>query len=91
MPVNPRLAAVFCHIDRQQESFVSRLIDYVRHPSISAHNIGIKEVAQLVVDMLSALGLDVRLAPTNGHPMVLARWHNAPGAPTVLLYGHYDV
>src|SRR5215468_2326212 len=91
MPVNPRLAAVFSHIDRQKESFVSRLIDYVRHPSISAHNIGIKEVAQLVVDMLSALGLDVRLAPTNGHPMVLARWHKAPGAPTVLLYGHYDV
>ena len=91
MSADPRLAAVFTHIDTQRDSFVARLIDYVRHPSISAHNVGIREVAEILVGMLTGLGLDTRLIPTAGHPMVVARWLQAQGAPTVLLYGHYDV
>lgn len=91
MSADPRLAAVFTHIDAQRDRFVERLIDYVRHPSISAHNFGIKEVADILVGMLTGLGLDTRLIPTAGHPMVVARWLKARGAPTVLLYGHYDV
>jgi acetylornithine deacetylase/succinyl-diaminopimelate desuccinylase-like protein len=91
MAANSKLSDVLAHIDAQRESFLLRLMDYVRHPSISAHNIGIKEVADLLVDMLSKLGLDTQLLPTKGHPMVVARWLEAKGAPTVLLYGHYDV
>ena len=91
MAANSRLSDVFAHIDTQRESFLHRLVDYVRHPSISAHNIGIKEVADILVDMLGKLGADTRLVPTTGHPMVVARWLEAKGAPTVLLYGHYDV
>jgi acetylornithine deacetylase/succinyl-diaminopimelate desuccinylase-like protein len=91
MSADPRLAAVFTHIDTQRHRFVERLIDYVRHPSISAHNVGIREVADILVGMLAGLGLDTRLIPTAGHPMVVARWLKAAGAPTVLLYGHYDV
>ncbi len=41
--------------------------------------------------MLTALGLETSAVPTAGHPMVVARWSGAPGKPTVLLYGHYDV
>ena len=85
------LAAVFNHIDSQRAIYVDRLLDYVRHPSISAHNVGIQEVADLLIRMLTELGLDARAVPTAGHPMVLARWDGAPGQPTVLLYGHYDV
>jgi len=91
MAANSKLSDVFAHIDTQRESFLHRLIDYVRHPSISAHNIGIKEVADILIDMLGKLGADTRLVPTKGHPMVVARWLEAKGAPTVLLYGHYDV
>jgi acetylornithine deacetylase/succinyl-diaminopimelate desuccinylase-like protein len=85
------LTDIYTHIDSQRERFVARLIDYVRHPSISAHNHGIREVADILVNMLTGLGLDTRLIHTAGHPMVVARWLQAPGAPTVLLYGHYDV
>ena len=74
MSADPRLAAVFTHIDTQRDRFVARLIDYVRHPSISAHNVGIREVAEILVGMLTGLGLDTRLIPTAGHPMVVARW-----------------
>lgn len=83
--------AVFEHIDNNRISFLDRLIDYVRHPSISAENVGIAEVGALLVEMLTGIGLETSLVPTEGHPMVVARWQKAPGKPMVLLYGHYDV
>lgn len=85
------LAAVFDHIDRNRDAFLDRLIDYVRHPSISAQDIGITEVAALLVEMLTGMGLETEALPTAKHPMIVARWEKAPGKPTVLLYGHYDV
>ena len=85
------LDRVFAHIAANRESFIERVMDYVRHPSISAQNIGIAEVAALLVRMLRDLGLEAEAVPTVNHPMVLARWEKKPGAPTVLLYGHYDV
>jgi acetylornithine deacetylase/succinyl-diaminopimelate desuccinylase-like protein len=85
------LAALFDHIDEERDAHVSRLIDYLRHPSISAENVGIQDVADLLVGMLTGLGLETTSVATAGHPMVVARWDKAPGQPTVLLYGHYDV
>lgn len=85
------LERVFNHIDAQRDSYLNRLMDYLRHPSISAHDIGIREVAALLVDKLNALGMCAQAIPTDGHPMVLGRRSDVPGAPTVLLYGHYDV
>ncbi|MCP1909500.1 acetylornithine deacetylase/succinyl-diaminopimelate desuccinylase-like protein [Bradyrhizobium elkanii] len=85
------LSKVFRHIDANKDQFVSRLVDYLRHPSISAHNMGVSEVSELLVSILNRLGLEARTIPTSGHPMVMGRWERAPGAPTVLLYGHYDV
>ncbi len=91
-PVPPaRLSDVFAHIAANEQSFIGRVMDYVRHPSISAQNVGIAEVAALLVKMLGDLGLEAETVPTEGHPMVVGRWEKAPGAPTVLLYGHYDV
>jgi acetylornithine deacetylase/succinyl-diaminopimelate desuccinylase-like protein len=86
-----QLNAVFRHIDAHKDSFVRRVIDYVRHPSISAQNVGIAEVAALLVGTLRELGLEAETVPTAGHPMVLGRWEKKPNAPTILLYGHYDV
>jgi acetylornithine deacetylase/succinyl-diaminopimelate desuccinylase-like protein len=86
-----QLTPVFEHIDANRDSFTQRLVDYVRHPSISAHNIGIAEVAEILVDMLKNMGFDTRAVPTKGHPMILGHRRKTPGAPTVLLYGHYDV
>ncbi|MER9083114.1 M20/M25/M40 family metallo-hydrolase [Mesorhizobium sp. M0895] len=90
-PASAELSRVFEHIDANKDTFVNRLLEYLRHPSISAHNIGIAEVAELLVFMLKDLGFEARTYRTAGHPMVLGRWERAPGTPTVLLYGHYDV
>lgn len=91
MASSDSLAAVFEHIEANRAPFLDRLIDYLRHPSISAENIGIAEVGELLVKMLTEIGLETELVPTEGHPMVIGRWEKAPGKPTVLLYGHYDV
>jgi len=85
------LTPVFDHIGARDDEYVARLIDYVRNPSISAHNIGIREVSELLVKMLGDLGMEVEAIPTKGHPFVLARYMVDPAKPTVLLYGHYDV
>lgn len=85
------LHPVYAHIEANRKSFIRRVMDYVRHPSISAHNIGIQEVANILVEMLSEIGLETQSVPTANHPMVLGRWEKKPGKPTVILYGHYDV
>ena len=85
------LAAVFAHIEAHRDDHLRRVLDYVRHPSISAHDIGIREVSALLVDHLTGLGFAAQAVPTRGHPMVLGHRMDAPGKPTVLLYGHYDV
>lgn len=83
--------ALFDHVDAHADGFVDRVMDYVRHPSISAHDIGIREVAQMLVGHLSNLGFDAGLVETPGHPFVLGHATVDPDKPTVLLYGHYDV
>lgn len=87
----PNLADIFAHVDAHRQQWIDQLIDYVRRPSISAHGTGMAEAADFLRARLAGLGLDAELAPTPGWPMVLAHRHDAPGKPTVLLYGHYDV
>lgn len=91
LPVSDDLAKVFAHIEANHAVFIERVMEYVRHPSISAQNVGIGEVAGMLVSILRALGFAAEAVPTAGHPMVLGHWDKLPGAPTVLLYGHYDV
>jgi hypothetical protein len=54
--ISESLSKVFAHIAANEDAFVSRVMDYVRHPSISAHNIGIHTVAALLVSTLNSLG-----------------------------------
>lgn len=91
MSTNLHLTAAFAHIEQQRDRFITRLLDYVRQPSISAHGLGMEEVAHFLLQRLQALGMAAQLMPTAGWPMVVGRRFDAPGKPTVLLYGHYDV
>jgi acetylornithine deacetylase/succinyl-diaminopimelate desuccinylase-like protein len=85
------LSDIFAHVDAQRQPFLDRLFAYLRMPSISAHGTGIAEVAAFLVDQLSGLGMEARTIPTAGWPMVYGRRNDAPGKPTLLFYGHYDV
>src|SRR5687768_5828437 len=85
------LSDVFAVIGDREQEYLERLIDYVRRPSISAHGEGIGEVAEYIAGVLDGIGLETWIIPTSGWPMVYAEHCRKPGAPTVLLYGHYDV
>ncbi|GAC1398925.1 MAG: M20/M25/M40 family metallo-hydrolase [Chloroflexota bacterium] len=85
------LSDVFSYVDKHRDVFLDRLIEYVSRPSISAHGIGIAETAEFLAHTLHGLGLDTRIIPTAGWPVVIANKAGPQGSPTVLLYGHYDV
>ncbi|MEZ4680069.1 MAG: M20/M25/M40 family metallo-hydrolase [Caldilineaceae bacterium] len=91
MTLPASLTTTFHHIDQEREHFINRLMRYVSQPSISAHGVGIGETADFLLGQLQALGMDAQLMPTAGWPMVMGKRFDAPGKPTVLLYGHYDV
>jgi acetylornithine deacetylase/succinyl-diaminopimelate desuccinylase-like protein len=87
----PDLSDIFAYIDAHSEAFLARLIDYLRRPSISAYGEEIAEVAEYIAGVMRQMGLAVRILPTTGWPIVFGEYHLRPDAPTVLLYGHYDV
>ncbi|UYY57463.1 M20/M25/M40 family metallo-hydrolase [Sphingomonas sp. S2-65] len=84
------------YVDTHIDAALDRLFALMRVPSIStdpAFAEHCRTAAQLLADELSGLGFDARVAPTPGHPMVVAH-HDGPEnerAPHVLFYGHYDV
>jgi acetylornithine deacetylase/succinyl-diaminopimelate desuccinylase-like protein len=77
----------------------SRLLDelksFLRIPSISTlpeHRGDVRAAAAFVADSLRTAGLEnVEIIETARHPLIYADWLHAPGKPTVLCYGHYDV
>jgi acetylornithine deacetylase/succinyl-diaminopimelate desuccinylase-like protein len=87
----PRLDDVFAHVDANRASFVERLAGWVRTPSVSATGQGMPEAAGHARDLVAAAGLEATVAGTAGWPLVLGHRAGPPGAPTVLVYGHYDV
>jgi acetylornithine deacetylase/succinyl-diaminopimelate desuccinylase-like protein len=86
---------VFKHIDDNLEARIAQLFDWLRIPSVSADPAfkgDCRTAAQWLVDRLRAAGMQrAELVETGGHPAVFAEHLAAPGKPTVLLYGHYDV
>src|SRR5436309_11463190 len=85
------LAAISAYVDEHAESMLEQLKVLVRQPSISAQDLGVKECAELLAGMMRADGIDTRVMPTAGQPMIVGLGQPVPGAPTVLIYGHYDV
>ncbi len=82
-------------ISTNRARLLDELKDFIRIPSISTlpeHKPDVARAAEFVAAQLRAAGLDhVEIIPTAGHPLVYADSLHAPGKPTVLCYGHYDV
>ncbi len=83
------------YLSSTAERRMSRYLDLLRIPSISgipAHAPDCRRAAEFLSAELTEAGLEhVEVSETGGHPVVYADWLHAPGAPTVLYYGHYDV
>lgn len=86
---------VLSYIEANGDRYLNELTDLLAIPSVSTNPENapdIRRCADWVADHLRAIGIpDVRIMPTPGHPVVYGAWEGAPGKPTVLIYGHYDV
>jgi acetylornithine deacetylase/succinyl-diaminopimelate desuccinylase-like protein len=73
---------------------IEELKELIRFPRVggqSAHAPDMTRCAGWLASHLGALGFAASVLPTSGHPLVLGEWRGAAGAPTLLVYGHYDV
>jgi acetylornithine deacetylase/succinyl-diaminopimelate desuccinylase-like protein len=85
---------VDAYLEAHKGDFEAQLKELVRIPSISAqpdHDGDTRRAAEMIRDDLSSMGLEAELIATKRHPLVYAEWLRAPGRPTLLVYGHYDV
>jgi acetylornithine deacetylase/succinyl-diaminopimelate desuccinylase-like protein len=90
-----RDAALEAHLNVTRDARYSSYFEFLRIPSISAlptHAADCRRTASWLADALTGVGIEhAEVSETGGHPVVYADWLHAPGAPTVLVYGHYDV
>ncbi len=93
MPVIPADLATWC--DANDARAQDELFAFLRIPSVSArseHKADCLAAAEFVSQSLSRIGFTTEIVPTPGHPIVLGEWRGAgASAPTLLIYGHYDV
>lgn len=89
------MSDVHAYIDTNLPRFREELNDFLRIPSVSArseHRPDMRRAAEWLAERMRDAGLEVSIEATPGHPIVLGEWRGAgEGAPTVLIYGHYDV
>ncbi len=93
------MAAVPADLDAYLTSNDARiqreLFDFLRIPSVSArseHDADTSRAAEWTAQAMRGAGLEATVHPTAGHPVVVGEWRGAgTGAPTMLVYGHYDV
>ncbi|HEY4028509.1 MAG TPA: M20/M25/M40 family metallo-hydrolase, partial [Candidatus Dormibacteraeota bacterium] len=83
--------AVDRHIQQHLDGWVAELTQLCAVPSVSARHEGIDDCAALVAELLRRRGFEARVAPSAGHPLVLAHAEGANSARTMLFYNHYDV
>ncbi|MDT8306091.1 MAG: dipeptidase [Anaerolineae bacterium] len=96
MVTDRALEAPLSYAAQHQSAHLEELFEFLRIPSISAqpqHREDVARAAEWLADSMTAAGLEnVRIIETDGHPLVYGDNLKAgPGAPTVLIYGHYDV
>jgi len=81
--------------EQHHQEYLEGLKSFLRIPSISTlseHKSDIQKAAEFVRGELAKAGLqEAQLIEGQGNPLVYAEWLGAPGKPTILFYGHYDV
>ena len=89
------LDQVLALLKQNHEKILARLVEFAAIPSVStdpSHAADVRAAAAWVANELTASGpIAVRTIETAGNPVVYGEWLGAPGKPTVLVYGHYDV
>ena len=84
------------YLEEHYNKFQAELIELLRIPSVShdsAYKVDMDKAAHWLADKLRSMGVNnVEILPTSGHSVIYGDWLNGSNsAPTVLIYGHYDV
>ena len=86
---------VLGYIEGEQDRYLREVADFIAIPSVSTNAENRPDMlncANWLVDHMRRIGLqNAQMFPTAGHPVVYGEWLGAPGKPTILIYGHYDV
>jgi acetylornithine deacetylase/succinyl-diaminopimelate desuccinylase-like protein len=90
--IDPKVEAF---LESTKDARLESYFELLRIPSISTlseHAPDIRRAAEWIAAELERIGFEhVDISPTRGHPIVYADWLHAEGAPTILVYCHYDV
>ncbi len=83
------------HLQSNRQRSIDELVEFLKIPSISTSETNIEDVqnaARWVAERIRKAGIEnVEIAPTGPHSCVYGDWMHAPGKPTILIYGHFDV
>ena len=89
------MSTTLAYLKQHQSRFLNELIEFLCIPSISSlpeHADDVHKAAHWVVQRLGDAGIEnIEILPSNGHPVVYGDWLHAPGQPTVMIYGHFDI
>jgi acetylornithine deacetylase/succinyl-diaminopimelate desuccinylase-like protein len=89
------IEAVDAYLDESVEERIDEFVEFLRIPTIGVlpeHQADVRAGADWIAQSMRDIGLEhVDVSPTGGHPVVYADWLHAEGAPTVIVYAHYDV
>lgn len=89
--IDERIAA-YCNA--HESAYLEELKEWIAIPSISAdpeYRGQVRRCCERLVDRMREAGLESELLETDGNPLAYGQWLGAPGKPTMLVYGHYDV
>src|SRR5487761_2197926 len=89
--IDPKLTA-YC--DAHEGAYLEELKTWIACPSVSAdpeRREDVRECCERLIARMHAIGLSAELLETDGNPLAYGEWLGAPGKPTMLIYGHYDV
>jgi acetylornithine deacetylase/succinyl-diaminopimelate desuccinylase-like protein len=93
--IAPHGDALVDYVRRHHDRYLDELKVWIANPSISAnpaHHADVRRSAEAVVARMRAAGLtEAEVLETDGLPVAYGSWLHAPGAPTILIYGHHDV
>ncbi|MBV9271093.1 MAG: dipeptidase [Candidatus Eremiobacteraeota bacterium] len=85
---------IVAYCDAHHEDYVGELTRMVAIPSVSAdpvHRDDVRRCCETLVARMRDIGLQTETLETDGNPLAYGQWSGAPGKPTILIYGHYDV
>lgn len=89
------MESILEHLRTHRSNHLEHLLEFLRIPSVSTEPEYAADVAacsKKLADHLQHIRMqNVKIMPTGGHPVVYADWLHAAEAPTILIYGHYDV